>query len=296
MFTKFLRGRRSPTINARAQLEAMGAYFDLGDLLARPRYLNEQLIRGMTRSAFLGESTAVCRVLGRYDMLVDTADRGLSIHLMTGGYWEMWHTEAMMRVVKPGMKVADIGANLGYFTMLLGDLVGQDGTVHAFEPNPALAERLGTSIAINGFGGRTTLHRCALGAADGIATMDIPAHQPMNGRVVAGQARGGVQIEVKRLDGIPELQDVDFMKIDVEGAEEGLWSGMQGLLATGRPLTIILEYTPARYRDAGAFLDEILSSGFSLAIIDHRNGIVETTRAEVLARPPREDQLLVLRR
>jgi hypothetical protein len=106
------------------------------DLKREARTLNEATIRSLCHSAYLGDNTALCRVLGRYKMYVDSQDFGLSPHLMLDGYWEMWVTEALVSLVRPGMVVADIGANLGYYALLLADLVGDAGMVHAFELTP----------------------------------------------------------------------------------------------------------------------------------------------------------------
>ena len=82
----------------------------------------------------------------------------------------------------------------------------------------------------------------------------------------------------------------------MEGAEELVWAGMQGLLDNGRLKTVILEFTPGRYENPGNFLQALLAPGFSLARIDYVRGIVEIGTADVLAGDPREDVMLVLRR
>jgi FkbM family methyltransferase len=302
MFGKLLRPWRKPRplslAEAQLVVEASGAQFDLSALLTGARARNEAMIRGLARSAFLGDATAVCRVLGRYRLFVDTRDVGLSVHLLTDGFWEMPHTEALMQLVKPGMVAADLGANLGYFTVLLSELVGADGRVHAFEPNPALAALLTSSVEINGFASRTTVHACALGESDQTGALRVPPGQPKNAWMVAPERRreDDVEVPVRSLDSLPELAEVDFLKIDVEGAERDIWRGMSALIASGRPLTIVLEFRPVRYSSPAEFLDEILAAGFSLATIDDAAGIVSVAREHVLSQPPKEDQLLVLRR
>lgn len=57
-------------------------------------------------------------------MFVDTDDLSLSMHLISEGYWEFWLTEVVAKLVKPGMTAVDIGANLGYFSLMMGELVG----------------------------------------------------------------------------------------------------------------------------------------------------------------------------
>ncbi|WP_233247757.1 FkbM family methyltransferase [Caulobacter endophyticus] len=122
--------------------------FELDRLNTRPRGENEAEIRLRCASAFLGRGVSVCRVLGRYKLFVDGLDYGLGPHLLLDGYWEMWTTEAIARAVKPGMTVVDVGANLGYFTLLMADLVGAGGRVHAFEPNPQIATLLARSVSM----------------------------------------------------------------------------------------------------------------------------------------------------
>lgn len=270
-----------------------GRLFDIARLTTGARGDNEAAIRALCTNAYLGSEMSLARVLGRYKMFVDTGDVGISTHLLLDGYWEMWTTEAMMTVVKPGATVVDVGANLGYFTLLLAELVGPEGHVHAFEPNPAIAARLRKSVAVNGFGGRATVHQLALGDHHGLAGFEIAPGEPGGGHVV-DHREGMDSVPVSRLDGMEIIPD--FIKIDAEGAEAAVWRGLAGILALRRPLTVFLEFVPDRYADPGRFLDEILRHGFLLSRIDPGAGVMPTSRAAVLAGPPSADVMLVLRR
>ncbi len=162
--------------------QAIGGFFDIWQLLSAPRADNESAIRARARPVYLGGHSAIARVLGRYRMFVDTRDLSISVHLLTEGYWEMWVTEAMLAVIKPGMTVLDIGANLGYFTLLMADLVGPDGRVLAFEPNPEMAGCLRQSLAVNGFG-NARLHELALGEAPGRLMLAFDTGMPGGGHL-----------------------------------------------------------------------------------------------------------------
>ena len=70
------------------------------------------------------ENSVLCKVLGKYLMWVDANDEGLAPHLVLQGYWEIWVTEALARHTKPNSIALDIGANVGYYTMLMADAVG----------------------------------------------------------------------------------------------------------------------------------------------------------------------------
>jgi FkbM family methyltransferase len=255
----------------------------------------------MCQTSYLGEGSALCRILGRYKIFADTRDLGLSPHLMLDGYWEMWLTEALVEVIKPGMTVVDVGANLGYFTLLMADLVGPGGFVHAFEPNPPIAHRLAKSIELNGFRGRVALHPEPLGSVDGEEVVLVaPVDDPKNAHVIAG-AGPGLVLKTRRLDGYAELFDADVFKIDAEGAELDIWHGMSGLFeksgrARERSRTIFLEFAPGRFADPATFLDEIEASGFEVAELTFSEGMRLRTREQILSAPPGDLQILVLRR
>ena len=284
---------------ARCEAAHAGLLFDLGDLRRRPRRLNEATIRRLCVNAYLGDASALCRVLGRYKMFVDTGDIGLSTHLLIDGYWEMWVTEAMLGFVRAPMVVVDVGANLGYYTLLLADLVGPGGRVHAFEPNPRIMQRLAHSVAVNSFGSRTTLHAAPLaGHAGERVRLIVPDGEPKNAHILAEEhaAGAGVPLLTTTIDDVIGDGPVDFIKIDAEGAELAIWHGMRRLLDRRRPLTIFLEFTSARYADPAGFLAEIRAQGFAMAAIDPLAGVVPVDEATVLAGPRHEDWMLVLAR
>lgn len=268
-------------------------------LRKRPRYENEAIIRRLCSSVYIGEKTILARVLGRYKMFLDSADVGLSAHLMLDGYWEMWLTETLAEYIKPNMVVADIGANLGYFTLLMADMVGEQGHVHAFEPNPAIAARLRKSADLNGFRERTTIHQIALGSVDDDNVwLSITPDEPKNAHVTRdSNAPGLISVSGRRLDGLEKIDRLDIIKIDAEAAEYDIWLGMSGLLERqDHPLTIFLEFSSIRYAEPREFLDNIVHHGFDLAEVTFEHGVIHRTVSDILAAPPLIDQMLLLSR
>jgi len=267
--------------------------YDIWRLLSEPRDQAEAEVRALCRAAYCGDHTALARVLGRYKMYVDTRDTGIAAHLMLDGFWEMWVTEAMLRAVRRGATVIDVGANLGFFTLLLADLTGAEGRVLSFEPNEGLAGRLASSIEVNGFAGFTTLHRCAAGAAEGRVALDVELRSPGGGRV---REDGAGTVPIRRLDSFPEALDAEFIKIDVEGHEQQVWRGMTGILARGHPLTVFMEFTVQRYPDPAGFLAEIAGEGFSIGLIHHDGQVRPVTAQTLLDGSHAVDHMLCLQR
>ena len=264
---------------------------------ARMRAELEQRARAACQSSYLGDHTSLCRVLGKHLCYVDTRDRHLAPHLIMNGFWEPWITVAIAQRMRPGMVCVDVGANLGYFTMLLADLVGPSGAVIAFEPNPRLRELCTSSISANGFRDRTCVSGFAASDRDGAGvplTFDLSS--PMNGTIVGTAKPDATPVKTVRLDtACANLSRVDFVKIDVEGAEELVWSGMQGLLDKNPHAMVVMEWNAMR-QGAERLLDQIFSRFPRVAHIGFDGDVEQMTRERLLKERGAEDFMLFLQR
>jgi FkbM family methyltransferase len=260
----------------------------------------EDSIRARTQFVYLGNGRALCRTLGRYKFFVHTDDVGFASHVLLDGFWEIWLTQFIARHITPGQIVIDVGANFGYYTLLLADLVGDSGQCIAVEPNLLVARELEASIAINGFARTTTISRTAAGDGHSpTAHFYIPHREPKNARVVdatwaSNTDQGAVtEVPTTTIDELSEhLPRVDFLKIDAEGAEEAIFRGMSRLLTRNRP-DMILEFNAARY-DARQFLGEISRFYPSLRYLDFDGQIKHADISEVISSRKGEDWLLFL--
>jgi FkbM family methyltransferase len=293
---------RSSGVELAAIKEARQARLDtlsIPELASSDRFDLEAFCRAQGQSAYLGDHTALCRVLGRYKIYVDTRDTGFGSNLLLDGFWEMWLTKFIARHVTVGMVAIDVGANYGYYTLILADLVGEDGHVYAVEPNPAAAIALRRSIGLNGAAGRTTVIEAAAGAADGNRLLLFAPHgEPKNATIIASPdqvsaASGTVHtVSEVALDTIAaERGLIDFIKIDAEGAEEGIIAGALKTLARDKP-HLVLEFNSARYRDPRAFLTQLTSLYGRLRHIDYYGNAVDVTEAQIQRDRPGEDWLL----
>ena len=180
---------------------------------------------------------------------VNLADHHVSWGAITGSF-EPDETAFVTGCLRPGSIVCDIGANLGYYTMLAATLVGERGHVYSFEPMPLLFDSLQRSIARNSFGERVTAFNVALADRKGEAALQYAAHSDNWGGaslsfedLLPGHATETVPIEP--LTVLLDVDRLDFIKIDVEGAEFIALSAAADLLQRLRP-TILSEIHPGQ--------------------------------------------------
>ncbi|MBL4591019.1 MAG: FkbM family methyltransferase [Phycisphaerales bacterium] len=131
----------------------------------------------------------------------------------------------------------DIGMNLGHFTTLGAELVGDSGTVVAFEPNPKLCKLVGEHLVTQGLG-HVKIMNCALGSEEGSVTLTVPHGNTGHSFVAEVTNRHAEEqderIEVPMRVGESELANIDtdnlIVKMDVEGAELEVLQGMKQVL------------------------------------------------------------------
>ena len=279
------------------QALALMNLLSLDDIAKQTRSQFERHARRLASPLYLGDGTALCRIFGRQKFYVATQDYGFGSNVLLDGYWESWLTQFMARRIRAGMTVVDVGANFGYYTLLMADLVGSGGTVYAIEPNPAITTLLGRSIALNGFADRTRLYELAAGkAGSGSAILLVPDHEPKNGALIAGSAGDGTQYEVAvtALDDLIEPGTaIDFIKIDAEGGEEAIIAGMERIFRTSRP-SMVLEFNAARYADPAGFLQQLIQLYGKLEHVDYAGHSQPITESRVLGQRIGEDWLLFL--
>jgi len=252
------------------------------EILSLERGNLERFCTQSAQYAYLGDGEAMARVLMKYMMYVDSHDISIAPHLIMNGYWESWITQVLTRL-KKGTRCVDIGANHGYYSLVLADLC--EAEVFAFEPQEHLAELIVKSANVCGFARRISVIQKAVGSSEGYATLEYPSKDNLGG--VHCELQGetfddpfGELVQVVTLDeAVPG--EVGFIKIDAEGFEPQIWAGMQPHLES-RP-TILMEFTAGSYPDAEGFLDEI-EKCYSLREVDDNGNIVPAKREALLGR------------
>ena len=173
------------------------------------------------------------------DLPLDHAHAGLIVR----GTLEPPVQEALRRLLAPGDVFYDIGANVGFFTLVGGRLVGPAGRVVAFEPVPWCANAVGRNIELNGFE-HAEIRAEAVGAADGSARLFVVgeaswSHLESTGR--HADVREEIDVAVVSIDSLVAAGTIpppDVMKIDTEGAELQAIEGARATIAAHRPAIV----------------------------------------------------------
>jgi len=173
--------------------------------------------------------------------------------------------------VKPGMKVLDIGANIGFYTSFLSKLVGKGGTVYAFEPdedNFKYLERLTKNLA------NVKLANVACGEKSGVTYLYKSQEMNIDHQVYdSGESREKITVKIVSLDDYlqNEKDGIGFVKMDVQGYEYHVFRGMKKVIARSKEMFIISELSPYCLKKAGAsaeaYLSEVKLAGFDVKVL-----------------------------
>lgn len=226
-------------------------------LLSRGDY--ERACMEHTDHIYLGNDTVLCKVLTKYKMFVNSKDHGIAPHLMMDGYWESWLTQLLAQIIKPGFVCLDIGANFGYYSLLMSELCGHEGRTVSIEPNPSICELLRSTEFLHGW--HFEIVQAALSDKKGEAVLTITDRELGGGTIkpnelIAGRTQVRVPtISVDELMKEKNISRVDIIKMDVEGVEPLVFAGMSQTIKSNPGIGIIMEYSPSLYTDATGFTD-----------------------------------------
>jgi FkbM family methyltransferase len=183
------------------------------------------------------------------------------------------------RHVREGMTVVDMGANVGFYTEQFSRLVGPEGKVYAFEPDPFCAEILrdrSRAFRLD----NVRVESAALGSRGGEATLFCSKRDRAENRthpLDPGVPVEPVRVPVLALDDYCRssgLDRIDAVKMDVEGDEVHVLRGMEGVMATTPPAWMFVEFCPAQLRGAGStpeeFWDLLAQRGYRSYSIEDR--------------------------
>lgn len=238
-----------------------------------PAYISQVSLKSKT--AILGIPGGVISVMaGDYIFGVPSEEWGLAYYLSLNGHFEKGTEELFCKLLKPGMNVLDIGANLGMFTL---HALKKECFVYSFEPSPKIYSILNQNIKVNGFAESGRIHTFEAAVSDKEKTISFFVCEGMSGHsnMYGSEKSDDKEIQVKTvvIDDLPELPDkVDIIKMDIEGAEYSALCGMKKVIARNPNVKIVMEFAPENIRRAGVEPAELLKLirkyGFNYYLID----------------------------
>ena len=211
-------------------------------------------------------------------MFLDQKD---SLQLSLNGVYGEFETEIVKNEIKPNDVVIDIGAHIGYFTLLFAMLVGPNGKVFSFEPEPKNFELLKKNIEINNHHNVVTESKIVSDKNKKCTLYTFETSSGANRIYKPHENTNSKPIEVDSIS-LDEyfknsefLKKIKFVKIDVEGAELLVLKSMKSIFQENNDIKLLLEFNPTFLLEIGSkssdFFDLLHSEHFSIFFIDGKN-------------------------
>lgn len=257
---------------------------------------NRALWRESLKNCYIALGRHVSRVRSdKMYIYVDLRDHGVGLPLFLEKTYEPCETQFIKNVLRPGMVFVDVGANIGYFTVVAARAVGHAGKVVAFEPDPYNFCLLGRNVRTNRLR-NVIVSNYALGASPGVARLRRSSRNYGDHRLYESdeERSNTVLVPIDTLDGSLQRHDisaVDVIKMDVQGYEHNVLTGMSNILGGNTPLVVLTEFWPYGIKMAGGepkdFYESFLQVGFEPAVLTPNGTTLAVTWEDIQnALPP----------
>lgn len=242
-----------------------------------------RVLRLFTRfiaARFKFKKDVLIKVRGK-KMYANTLDRIAALYLWKHSILEGYETVIMKDVIKEGMVVLDIGANIGYYTLQFAGLVGEKGKVFSFEPDPDNYRLLIKNIEQNNYKNVVPIQK-AVSDKTGRSYLFLCEDNKGDHRIFDSKddKRHCIEIETVALDDFFSAQDqVDVIKMDIQGAEYLGLLGMEKLIKGRKNIILVVEFSPILLKKCciseRQFIDKIIDYGFKPHFINERKKRIE---------------------
>ena len=281
----------------------------------------KKLIENFSQGKGYGKNASVKKILHFFDLLFRSNDVNVHGHKMfltkkgfeeysTQGIYGELDTLAVERLIKPGDNVVDVGAAIGYFTLIFARSVGVNGMVFSFEPKTDRYEILLKNIKVNNYSNVKTEKKAIMennkkitffSRNDGLAGLryknDLESIQQ---NLDDSKHKIPVEVLTVELDDylkkIDVIEDISFMKIDVDGPELLVLQGSKSLLKN-KNLKILMEWDKALSKESGCnpsdMIDILIENEFKMFYPDfEKNKYYQVSKDELLAKPEKINQTI----
>ncbi len=243
--------------------------------------------------AYLGPDMALAQLHDGHFIYVDPADEGMSAQIIARGYWEQWIEAVVRRLTRPGDRVIDVGANIGYYTLILAGIVGPKGHVRAFDANPDIASRLARSLRFNGYDAYAKVEAVAVGDRSQEIPFFVSRKDSGSSHLhqVVDHFEPGTVIRAPMitLDAACGGAPVDLLRMDAQGSELLVLAGARGMLAGSPDIRICMEWDLIQLEarsDVAAGVREMQAQGFRFWRITQAATLEPLAGNQLLSLPP----------
>ena len=176
-------------------------------------------------------------------MNIQLHDVGISTELALFKVHEPISTQLLPNYLKKGYSCLEIGANMGYYTLLISDIIGREGRIYTVEPHPENFRTLFTNISINNLR-NVVCFNVACSNYEGYGSMKVMPQSNWH-RLLENHDTSGLPVEVKTVDSLTKnFKRLDLMRMDVEGHEDKIIEGSHKTIEMFQP-TLFLEFHPS---------------------------------------------------
>jgi FkbM family methyltransferase len=207
---------------------------------------------------------------------IDPADMGLTKIMLLDREYEPMETELVRKSLVRGDTFIDVGANIGYYTLIASQIVGTEGRIFAFEPEPHNFARLQQNVDLNRASNVIPVP-FAVSDRSGSVSLYVPKGQPGQSQLLQfDQNESEMRVNAIALDDYFRQFDsnskISLIKMDIEGAEVLALRGMKALVRSNPTVRLIAEVFPEKMKNLGGSADEFLAElrelGFRCLLID----------------------------
>lgn len=268
-----MKGLRQSVYSTLLGVERIVSGSALGRKLKRTRPARS--LYGALYRSFQPAGTVSASVAG-LNLCLDPGDLIVTRPMLVYGTWEPLESGLFLSLLEKGMRVVDVGANVGYYALLAARAVGHNGKVYAFEPTPRTYNLLCQNIKANGFSNVVTVRK-AVADRSGPATLYVDRDCAVNTLSSTLERQGSVSVEVITLDEYfaESTVPIDILKMDIEGSEPLALKGMAGILRRSPQVALLTELNPFRIAELGStaadYIAALRALGFRLFVIDEEH-------------------------
>lgn len=220
-----------------------------------------------------------------HQMQLDAHD---SLNLSIDGVYEVEQTNYIKSILKSGDQVLDIGANIGYYSLIIAKKIGPNGKVYCFEPDANNFKILSKNISQNNYSNVSALYNAAVSNENGSLKLFISSVNSGDHRTYSSENdRNFVEVKALRLGDVPELKEIKIrlIKMDIQGWEMYAVRGMAHLIEQSKPI-VISEFWPIGFKMSNTDPDEYFQFfqrlGYKLFTITE-TGLKPVTKEELYA-------------